>query len=650
MKTIFTSIVYILISAPILGQVFWQQDFSNGIPMNWTNEAVSNVDLVWTYCSDTTAYGTLEEQGCPFDFTGGDNQQNHFKSESPENGFACCVVEPFFNQLGGATNFDSRLTSEAIDCSIRNEVYIIFSSHIGVFDMDASENALLRVSTDRTNWTEYAPFPNLIAGQNTQIGCERWSFNPETIMFDISTVAANEETVYLQWFWQGMQEFHWSIDDIILTTDNPIPLVDITLRPECAFHAIMPNFDTPLSQIDTAYFLTDAAQFGLETLNDVEIIARVINTENGEVLYEEQNIVEELIPNQNNYDLTFPPYIHEAGIGDFNVVYTISEMEEDQVPDNNFFEYPFRISDDSFFKNLDTDSTTNIFPLNLNQDGFIVADWSIGNYFHIPNGEGYFLDEVTFEIPNRTELEEATANGDTINYFVNPPEIVVDIFLYKWDNANGDDFATLEEYEAVGTAEYLVTGGDGNKPNIVKLENLISGDSNIPLEDNQDYFIAIEYDAIPSDFNKLFAVKASTPLNYDAMIQAHFLENRLRFGAMSKIGDTKTYSTFAFGGEVIPHIGINLTNIPTATSKTLVSNDIVVSPNPTHNRATILFDFDVEKNAKLKLLNLHGSHIRTIPVSSKSVDIDCSNLANGTYLIQYSSDDSRALKKLVVLH
>jgi len=134
MKTIFTSILYTLISFPLLGQVFWQQDFSSGIPADWTNEAISNVDLVWTYCSDTTAYGTIEEPGCPFDFTGGDNQQNHFKSETPENGFACCVVEPVINQLGGTSAFDSRLTTSAIDCSTRNEVYITFSSHIGVFD------------------------------------------------------------------------------------------------------------------------------------------------------------------------------------------------------------------------------------------------------------------------------------------------------------------------------------------------------------------------------------------------------------------------------------------------------------------------------------------------------------------------------------
>ncbi len=134
------------------------------------------------------------------------------------------------------------------------------------------------------------------------------------------------------------------------------------------------------------------------------------------------------------------------------------------------------------------------------------------------------------------------------------------------------------------------------------------------------------------------------------MIQAHSLQNRLRFAAMSRIGDTRTFDTFAFGCEVIPHIGITLTDISTATKKTIVSNEITISPNPSNRRTSINFDFELEKNAEIELLNLHGSHLRTYSVNSKNVEIDCSNLSNGTYFIQYSSDTSSALKKLVVLH
>lgn len=78
-------------------------------------------------------------------------------------------------------------------------------------------------------------------------------------------------------------------------------------------------------------------------------------------------------------------------------------------------------------------------------------------------------------------------------YFINE-EITVDITLYKWNNINNDDFATMSEYEALGTVIFNVTGGDGNKPNRVKLPNTLNN-GKIPLEDNQDYFIAIEYRA-----------------------------------------------------------------------------------------------------------------------------------------------------------
>ena len=650
MRSLFFILTFSLaLSTHSFGQdpIIMEEDFANGIPEDWTNQDLSNIGLLWTYCADTTAYGTIEEPNCPFDFTNGDNRQSHFNSITPDNGFACCVTEPFLGDLG-STEFDSRLTTSAIDCSDRNEVYLTFRSHIGVFNVDASENALVRVSTDAINWTTYFPFPNLISGQNTQIGCERWSFNPEEIMFDISEIAANEETVYIQWYWQGRREYHWSIDDVIVTTENPFPLVDVSLRPVCQFHSLMSNFDTPISQIDTAFFLTDAAQIGLETLDNVEVVARVTNVDNGDIIYEENNIVEALLPNQNNFDLVFPPYFHEAGIGNFMLTYTIDNLEEDTNLGNSLFEYPFRISDNTFQKHQETDINFDLLPLNLNEEGLIIPNWAIGNYFHVPNGQGFFVDEIFFEVPNRSDLREISPDGELIEYFVNDPGIVIDIKLYKWDNVNQDDFATDNEYQEIGFGTFTIQGGDGTKINKIKIQNFF-GEGNIPLEDNQDYFIVLEYPR-DSPFNELFAVRASTHLNYDAMIHANDWQDKLRFAAMNKIGNTSTFNTFAFGGEVVPHIGFNITDISTSTSETLVSNAIQLSPNPSDKLVNISLDFPVEKNGVITLLSLQSQHIKSYAVNQKNMEIDCSELANGTYLIQYKSDTSIALKKLVVLH
>lgn len=651
MRVLLIGLLIVFLASSAKGQVFWSEDFSNGIPNDWTNEDLSGLNLLWTYCADTTTYGTISNPGCPFDFTDCDNRQSHFKSNTPENGFACCVTEPFFNQLG-TTAFESRLTTSAIDCSNQSEVYVLFNSHIGVFDQDALDNAFLRVSTDRVNWTSFIPFPDLETAQVTEVGFRRWSTNPEQSMFDISQIAANQETVYLQWYWDGNREYHWSIDDIILTNINPIPSVDISLSPDLKFHALMTNFSTPISQIEPAHFLTDAVQLGLDTLRNVEVIAKVTNLDGTNTLYQESVFLEELVPNQNYININFPPYFHEGGIGEFKLTYCTSLTLNDGNPGNNTFDYPFEITENVFKKHRETSIKKNLFPTRLDDNNFIENNWSIANHFHIPNGAGMAVDEILFEIPNNYNVQDGG-----ISYSVNNMDIVIDVTLYRWDNENLDELATRDEIAEIGSCIFDVTGGDcGNGTNStlsVKLENLISTDENIPLEDDQDYFIALEFNRTSSNLpTRLFAVKASTSLNYDATIASNEQNNRLRFAAMTRIGETDTFDTRAFGGNVVPNIWLSITEAPNATTtQILPSGSIMLSPNPASEISTVTFDFELEQNASLELLSIRGEHIKHIPiVNNNQAKVNCQELANGTYLIKYNSDTSSALKKLIVLH
>ena len=645
MRTLLLSTIIISFAVTANSQVFWSEDFSNGIPADWSNEDLSEIGLLWTYCADTSTYANNQDTiTCPFDLTDCDNRQNHFKSNSPENGFACCVADVFFDELG-STTFDSRLTTSAIDCSNQSEVYILFNSHIGVFDLNALDHAFLQVSTDRVTWTQFTPFPDLQVSQTTEEGFRRWSFNPQQSTFDISDIAANQETVYLQWYWEGNREYHWSIDDIVLTSENPFPSVDVSLSPDIRFHALMPNFSTPLSQIEPAHFLTDVVQFGLDTLRDLEVIATISNVDGTNTLYEESVFIDELAPNLNHFDITFPPYIHEGGIGEFKLTYSSSDDLDDGNTNDNAFEYPFEITQNLLKKHRDTEITKNVFPTGLDQNNFIISNWDIANHFHIPNGAGMSVDEVFFEIPNRFQM-----NDFGITYVINDPDIVIDVTLYEWDNLNSDDFATPNEYTPVGSEVFTVTGGDGNSPNRIKLENLISIDENIPLKDDQDYILALEYRSTTNP-TKLFAVKASISLNYDATIQSNILQNQLRFGAMTRIGDTDVFDSFAFGGNVIPNLWMSVTENTTATSTTVLPpNAINVFPNPAKELTRVTFDFELEPNASLELLDINGRSIKRISIANNQAEINCADLANGTYLLKYSSGKSSGLQKLIVMH
>lgn len=650
MRSLLLSMFLVSFAFTAYSQVIWSEDFSNGIPADWGNEDLSEIGLLWTYCADTTTYGNDQVVvSCPFNFTDCENMQSHFKSNSPENGFACCVTEPFFSALGN-TAFETRLTTSAIDCSNQSEVYLLFNSHIGVFDQNAFDNAFLRVSTDRVNWTSFAPFPDLQTADITEVGYRRWSFNPEKSMFDLSDIAANQETVYLQWYWEGNQEYHWSIDDIVLTYINPFPSVDISLSPDINFHALMPNFSTPISQIEPVYFLTDAVQFGLDTLRNVEIIARVTNIDNSNVLFEESVFLDELIPNENYFDIVFPPYMHEGGVGEFKVIYTISQDLGDNNPDNNFYEYPFEVTENVLRKHKPTSNTKNAFPTLLTEENLIQQRWGIANFFHIPNGAGFSVDSIYFEIPFRDDVRDSQTN---INYVINDKGTQLHIKLYKWDDQNSDESATINtETITVGDTIFSISGNSAVAPIKVKLANNISADENVPLEDNTSYFLAVEF--IPTSttpFSRLFAIKASTNLNYDATIQSTSLQEQSRFAAMTSIQNSNVYDTYGFGGNVTPNIWMSVIDTKTSTPTTVLpSNAISIFPNPANEITKVTFDFEIEKGARLELLKIDGSHIRSIPIINNQAKVNCAKLANGTYLVKYNSDTSSALQKLVVLH
>ena len=645
-KFIFSFLLLVLCFPDASAQVFWQEDFANGIPETWTNEDKSSVGLIWTYCADTTLYGNDQDMQptCPYNWDDVFNDfQGKFESDTPKNGFASCVVDPFIPEVY-TTQFDSRLTTDAINCESKDEVYLTFNAHIGVFRQNASTNAEINVSLDGINWTTSKPFPNLLASDmNTQIGTLRWSRNPEKIRIDISSIAANQPQVFIQWKWKGLDEYHWSIDDIKLTTESPFPDVDLTLAPSTEFHAIMPNYQTPVSQTEPTYFLTDIANMGTEKANDIIVIARVTNESETQILFEEKVLINELLPDQIVEDVLFPPYDHSAGIGNFKVIYAV-ESDEDLMLENNTYKYPFVISEKDFHKNLDTDKTVNLYPTGLNTNGTIEPSWGIANYYHVPNGNGFYVDEVIFEIPNRLE---STTEG--IEYVINDPEIEVIVNFYKWDDKNEINVASFSEYKSLGNALFTVTGGDGNTPNRIKLEN-VDGSGNIPLEDDQEYFVAIQY--ATTAINKLFAIKANTRLNYDPMIQATLLNNKPHFAAMAKEGNDNDFNTFAFGGDVIPHIGFTITENPTSTSIILNENALTIYPNPVQNTASVQFDFNIPEDAQLSILSNNGQVLQSYPLNRGlyQIDIDCTNLGNGTYILYLESNTLSAYKKLVVIH
>lgn len=193
------------------GTTFWSEDFSGGaIPAGWTNvddltpTGTPNVTFVWS--NDPAAVGPAALGYVP---------SSTFNAVGADNGYLWANSD---RALPGApaTNHLTRLTTTAIDCSLQPTVQLTFDGLIGVFDLDAADFVKVRVSTDLATWTDFQPFPCLVTGAAAP-PCTRWSGNPEQVTLDISSAAANQPVVYLQFQWEGGWEYFWAIDNIVLS-------------------------------------------------------------------------------------------------------------------------------------------------------------------------------------------------------------------------------------------------------------------------------------------------------------------------------------------------------------------------------------------------------------------------------------------------
>jgi len=166
-KTIFT--LFLAVGAFALqaqnANVLWSEDFADGLPADWTNIDATDQGAVFTWCGDPA---TGSADGCPSIFDDNNNLQVPFDGETALNGFITMDSDAL-TQL--PSNHITELTTTAIDLTGETEVWFSGQMHIGVFTVDAVDNAILRVSTDNENWTNYTLFPNTTTGA-------RWSTVP----------------------------------------------------------------------------------------------------------------------------------------------------------------------------------------------------------------------------------------------------------------------------------------------------------------------------------------------------------------------------------------------------------------------------------------------------------------------------------------
>lgn len=594
----------LLISGTIQAQKvpFWSENFSGGgIPAGWTNKDASAQNVVWTWCNDPEAGNDVV--GCPGVFSG----QKPFQSYTPTGGF----VSVDSDEAGQKSkNHVSELTTTAIDCSGKNSVFVTFTTQIGVYTVSAETGAILRVSTDKTNWTKYTVFP----GVSTTVG---WSKNPETPIIDISATAANQATVYLQWQWTGNYEYIWNLDDVGVYDVDPTPIHNMVLGD---FFFPASSLAQPVSQIGTDSFLffTYLSNTGLADENNVVVKASVL-TDNNEEIFADSVVLGSLAAGVADSLVELPNlYAPELPVGAYQVVYTVRSDSTDERPFDNAVGNPFYVTTGTFAKE------------NGGYQGYRPnggGDWAVGNLYRMSAGAQETYKATTAQFAFAAD-SDPTAVEATV--YLMKVKDDVDAGFTNFDDASllssSTDIVGFGTYPATATAENYVLVD-------VDLFDFTTQNLGVTLEKGARYFLVVSY-------------TGSSNLTYHAFA----LDLKMLF-VVSTVTISSQWFLGGFGEEFNAAVRMNIDLTVTTDNKPLPETSMSVFPNPVRNSLSMGVKFDKPTDATITIADVTGRVIQIDDRQGLTQDVltyQLPQLASGTYLARIATADGTLTKKFVV--
>ncbi|MDO8367712.1 MAG: T9SS type A sorting domain-containing protein [Saprospiraceae bacterium] len=586
---------------------FWTENFTAGIPAGWTSEDESNQNVLWTWCANPLLGDS--DPGCSQPWDDALNGQVPFKATTAITGFAVLDSDDP-GQL--SISHVSQLTTAPINCTGKSQVYITFQTHIGVYSFDAETNAIVRVSTDGTNWTEYTVFPGLTT-------TERWSENPETPILNISATAANQSNVWIQWEWTGNYEYMWSLDDIELYDQDPTPQNDVAIS---AFFYPVSSYSTPVSQIasDTFQFEVNLSNKGLNPQTNL-VVTAYVKEDGGSTLHTQSISIPSLDPGVSDSNFIFPVrYAPELNTGLYTVGYTLTSDSIDQRPVDNEREDNFVVNNNYFAKEDGP------------EQGYRPSaggEWAVANYYRMNGGN--------FEVYKAAQAEFAfSTNSDEIPI----GDVEAALYLFKINNDVAEDFSDFDissilssSTEWLGVASYEAPDTiDSYELQRVDISDLNTGLTGVVLEPGGRYLLAMGYEGASS---KVF----------------HAFNDDIFYYFPSTFIFNTDWNVNGFGGDVNALLRMYIGLLSTTDEQALPQNTLNIFPNPVHRTLQLGIEFVEPTDATITIADINGRVITfedRYGLTKETLQYQLPQLASGTYLARIATAKGTLTKKFVV--
>lgn len=526
------------------------------------------------------------------------------QSTTDSNGFALYDSDGLNTSGSGSQN--AYLTyNGVVNCDSFSNININFQSYHRKY-----QNVIfLEVATD-SNWSNLESYEI-----DSDLGMTYASDNPEFISIDISSIAANQDSIYFRFHYIGGDDYAWMIDDVSIT---PVPDYSITCT-DGSFSSIN-NLNSNLNvNLDINYTFYPISQAILHPyrfqsvilnngLQDLSSVIMKVEVERGMNSYWElYSDPGSLISGQVDTFFTNSNFAPDS-LGLYNFTFS---AYNDTLCSSESFEMKSVVTDTIYGVDYDWDS-----------DGSSAG----GGYSSGTSNCGQVLGNV-FNIYNDQNGYYYNTEASSISFHVNGTSSIgasLKVELYKIDGlSNSQPTFTL-----IDSSEFITLDtNDIDKWVTIALNDSILSSGNIYLA----------------------AVRGKQESSFSSMISSASNSNSITFLQDNgcNLGSFPPGTWYTLSHSLL--IRLNIGSDTTLLSENYINfkNNINVYPNPTNGIFSI--NVEGENSYKLTVRNIVGQIIyKDYVVGGYVKDIDLSDYKSGIYLLELDTGTGIINKKLIL--
>jgi len=386
----------------VYGEPIVSWDFENGIPANWINESDDGISH-WEYRGPSTdpdntvcSRGTCGTLSVPPASNSLENGFVIFDSNYWDAAGVSCGGSVGLGPAPGPHN--AYLITESIDLSEEDNVTLTFQHQFKLWPQNGGP-FYVSVSVDQGEWID------VYTSQNNAQNTVAW------VSTNLNAIAANQSDVRIRFRFTGTW-YYWALDDIYLFKPSQNDLIasnptytnyDNVEIQNLAYNSIPEAFIRPFDFGVNALNVGGMTQTGVHLeVNILNELEEVLHTQNGGSTIIEPSLT-----------ATFgggPQYLPELPIGLYNIEYTVSQDQEDEMPENNTVYEDFEITEYTYARDEGVSDGNSYPPLQYQNAAF-----EIGNIFEC-HTEGYQLNSIAVALSDESEPGDLVY-GIVYNFF-----------------------------------------------------------------------------------------------------------------------------------------------------------------------------------------------------------------------------------------